>query len=93
MQTANLIGGPITATTSGFQWGGGVTAFIVVGHFASSLEVALQKLGPDNATWVDVNVKTADGRTIHDLETGTYRVELDVGTSSGIYYELARIIS
>lgn len=91
MQSASVMVGPITATTAGFQWGGGLTSFNVTGNFAAALEVALQQLGPDGTTWLDINVKTAAGHTSHELSPGVYRIELAVGTSTGIYAELARV--
>lgn len=91
MQSASVMVGPITATTDPFQWGGGLTSFNVAGNFSALLEVALQQLGPDNATWLDINVKTAAGHSTHTLAPGRYRIELAVGTSTGIYAELARV--
>ena len=91
MQSASVMVGPITGTTDSFQWGGGLTSFNVAGDFAASLEVALQQLGPDNTTWLDINVKTAAGHSNHQLAPGLYRIELAAGTSTGIYVELARV--
>lgn len=91
MQSANILVGPITATTAAFQWGGGSTSFNVAGNFGTLLEVALQQLGPDKTTWLDINVKTAAGHSNHQLAPGLYRIELAAGTSTGIYVELARV--
>lgn len=92
MQSASILLGPITATTSGFYWGGGNTVAAAAGNFTGGLEVTLQRLGPDGTSWVDASTaKTAASQQTIQLSPGTYRWELAVGTSTGMYVELARV--
>lgn len=82
-----------SATGAGTLWGGGKAQFSAAGTFGGAT-VALEVLGPDNATWIAAATSTsltAAGLAVVDLPQGQVRASVTGGTPSGLYARLARI--
>ena len=82
----NAVTTPAPSAT-GVQWNGGRASFTVVGTFGGAT-VALQWLGPDGVTWVNVGTETtltAAGVGNFELPRGKLRVTVTGGSPSGLY--------
>lgn len=82
-----------SATGSGVVWPGGEGMFVVAGTFGGAT-VALEVLGPDNATWINAGADgtlTAAGVCAFSLPQGQIRASVTGGTPSGLYACAARI--
>lgn len=52
----------------------------------------LQVLGPDAATWIPLGSSlSANGVASFDLAAGQYRMNLNTGTTAGLYATLVRV--
>lgn len=77
-----------SATSSGVYYPGGLSIFSLV---LSGGTVALEQLGPDNATWLAVTaaIATSSRSGNLQLQPGTYRA--NVSGSTGVYARLDRV--
>ena len=77
------------------QWPGGQGTFMVVGTITAAI-IALQVLGPDGTTWLNVGVdttKTSSGLGNFALAPCQLRLNLTITTSvSNIYSNISRVV-
>ncbi|MCP5099909.1 MAG: hypothetical protein GY943_30520 [Chloroflexi bacterium] len=81
-----------SSTSSAMQWHGGRATFAVDGTFGGAT-ISLQKLGPDDSSYVDVGadgIFTEEGMGEYSLGPCLVRVEIVGGSPSGIYASITR---
>jgi len=81
------------ATGNPARWPGGRGSFVAAGTFGGAT-VKLQMLGPDGATWLDVDSTTsvtAVGHVVFEAGAGQLRALVSGGSPSGLYAKAVRI--